>query len=235
MLPYSGPEELIALRHAVKNYLGREFGLAAVVDAVVCCAFAFWEYFEWGVKVKEAVLAIVTIVSAYWGSHWVRYSTRPSFAFMAAAGVMNGNSWDFLINHRGPKSSESVQITFIDLDRRDAILSQHPAVLTPQDFNSYERILQYPEVNPHGRGQIFALQFMWTPLNLYHEHYTMEITERDRRVHQELQIERANGRWVYATQIRDGETGSPLDVQSCRIPIRRKSTGRLFPADYRIW
>jgi hypothetical protein len=30
-LPYSKPEELIALRHAVKNYLGRESGLAAVI------------------------------------------------------------------------------------------------------------------------------------------------------------------------------------------------------------
>jgi hypothetical protein len=32
---YSRPGELIALRHAVKNYLGRESGLAAVIRAVV--------------------------------------------------------------------------------------------------------------------------------------------------------------------------------------------------------
>ena len=32
---YSKPGELIALRHAMKNYLGRDSGLAAVIRAVV--------------------------------------------------------------------------------------------------------------------------------------------------------------------------------------------------------
>ena len=35
MMAYSGPGKLIALRHAMKNYLGRDSGLAAVIRAVV--------------------------------------------------------------------------------------------------------------------------------------------------------------------------------------------------------
>lgn len=35
MMAYSGPAELVTLRHAVKNYLGRGPGLAAVIQAVV--------------------------------------------------------------------------------------------------------------------------------------------------------------------------------------------------------
>jgi hypothetical protein len=35
VMAYSGPGKLIALRHAMKNYLGRDSGLAAVIQAVV--------------------------------------------------------------------------------------------------------------------------------------------------------------------------------------------------------
>ena len=35
VMTYSGPGKLIALRHAMKNYLGRDSGLAAVIQAVV--------------------------------------------------------------------------------------------------------------------------------------------------------------------------------------------------------
>lgn len=122
-----------------------------------------------------------------------------------------------------------MQILFIDDDRQKSILDKHPQRLTLEDLDSYEKMLNYPEINPNGQGHIFAPQFIWTPLILDHEHYTMEITDRDHRgIHQELQIERANGKWFWATQIT--ENGKPLlDCKDAGFPYGSKAPIPCFP------
>ncbi|MGH9757729.1 MAG: hypothetical protein ACRD4M_08325 [Candidatus Acidiferrales bacterium] len=188
-----------------------DFGLVLVIIAEICIGIALWQLIEWPTKVKVPVFVALLATTTALAHKWVTYETRPSFTFLVPAVVVNGNSWDFIVNHRGPKSSKSVQILFIDDDRRKAILTAHPQGLAPQDIESYQKILTYPEVDPDGRGQIFALQFIWTPLVLDHEHYTFEITDSEHwNIHQEVEVERVRGKWFWATQITDSENRRQL-------------------------
>jgi hypothetical protein len=144
--------------------------------------------------------------------------------------ILNGNSWDFIINHRGPKSSESVEILFVDKDREQDALKRSPTYLSSEAIQTYQRILRFPEVNPTNRGNIFAKQFVWTPLVLDHEHYVIDITAKDRTVHQELQIERVKDKWLCATQLTDRKSGKQL--LSCKdVDFRYgdKAPIRCFP------
>lgn len=205
------------------------FGAGLIALALTCCAIAFWEYLDWSPRVKVPVLVCSLAILSVVSFRWIAFETRPSFTFMVPGIVANGNSWDFIVNHRGPKGSEAVQILFTDDDREKAVLAEHRQILTPQDINSYTRILNYPEVNPNGQGQIFALQFIWTPLILDHEHYTIEITDRHHGgIHQELQIERVNGKWFWATQIT--ENGKRLlDCKDAGFPYGERAPIPCFP------
>jgi hypothetical protein len=205
------------------------FGSCLMLIALACCAIAFWEYFDWRPRMKAPFLILSLVILGIVGLRWVAFETRPSFAFIVPGVVVNNNSWDFIINHRGPKSSESVQMLFTDDDRQKALVSEHPKSLTPQDMNSYMRMLNYQEINPNEQGHIFALQFIWTPLVFDHEHYTIEITDREHRaIHQELQIERVNGKWSWATQIT--ENGKPLlDCKDASFPYGSRAPIPCFP------
>jgi hypothetical protein len=206
------------------------FGSLLLVCGFIFCTAAFWEYVEWGLKVKIPLLIVATITVGGAGFRWIRHITRPSFTLMIPGVVLNGDSWDFIINHRGPKTSESVQILFVDKDRQAAVLAAKPKSLTPEALNTYQRILNYPQVNPKGHGNIFAQQFIWTPLILDHEHYAIEITAKDRNVHQDLRIERVQGKWVWASQIRDAETGEQLlNCKDPGFPYGPKASIRCFP------
>jgi hypothetical protein len=135
--------------------------------------------------------------------------TAPSFTFVVPGVVINGNGWDFIVNHRGKDPSFNVEILFIDDVKKDQVLKGKTS-LTVEDINSYENILRFPEIDPRGRGSIFATQFFWTPPVFEHEKYTVEITSREGSVHQQLQVEQLSGKWFWATQITDGESGKML-------------------------
>jgi hypothetical protein len=189
------------------------FGSTLVLLCLVLLAAAFWVHSEWKLKVKLALVLCGLAISGTAASRWILHVTRPSFVFITPGPVVAvrslNDSWDFIINHRGPKSSESVQVLFVDKDRQHDVL-QRSTTLSRQDLDSYERMLNIPEVNPKNRGNIFAEQFIWTPLVMDHEHYQIDITAKDRTVHQELQIEKVNGAWLWATQITDRESGKRL-------------------------
>jgi len=142
---------------------------------------------------------------------------------------LNNNTWDFIIGHKGPKTSRSVEILFTDADKQREVL-QRSTFLSQQDIEKYQKILNYPEVNPKGRGHVFATQFLWTPLVPDHEHYTMQITASDRTVHEEMQIERVNNKWLYAMDVTDWETKKIL--LSCKdsgFPNGPSAKNRCFP------
>jgi hypothetical protein len=205
------------------------FGSVLLAIALTFCAIAFWEYCDWRLRTKVSVLTPSLIILSTLGLQWVAFETRPSFAFIVPGVVLGNNSWDFIINHRGPKTSESVEILFTDDDKKKAVLSERPQGVTPQDISTYTKILNYPEVNPNGAGHFFALQFQWTPSIFDHEHYTMEITDRNHRnIHQELQIEFVNGESFWATQIT--ENGKQLlDCKDAGFPYGSKAPIPCFP------
>jgi hypothetical protein len=169
----------------------------------------FWLQIVWKRWVKGA-LAFVAVFVFFWVAHRnIVQRLRPSFVFMVPGVVLNGDTWDFITNHRGPKSSSNVQILFIDEDRK-YYLTRNKTSLTPDDINSEQALWALPEVNPMGRGNIFAQQLVWKPFNLSLSHFTAEITWRDGSVHEELQIARVQGKWQYAMQVNDRESGKRL-------------------------
>ena len=97
-------------------------------------------------------------------------------------------------------------------------------------LNSYQSVLKYPEINPGGRGSLFGLQFAWQPLVLEHEHFAADITAKDRTLHQELQIEKVAGKWLWATQIKDRDTGKQiLNCKDNGFPYGPTASTRCFP------
>ena len=205
------------------------FGCTLIVLCYFFLAFAFWNFIGWKLKYRIAILLLAFAIAFATSYYWVRYITRPSFVFMVPGVVLNGNSWDFLINHRGPKTSESVQILFVDQDKQSEVLRSHSS-LSGADLDSYQRLITYPQINPMGRGQIFAQQFIWTPPVFDHEHYTIEITAKDRSIHQDIQIERVQGKWLWATQVKDRETGKQLlNCKDDGFPYGDQAPVRCFP------
>jgi hypothetical protein len=166
-----------------------------------------WLRLPWWTK---TLLALAVAALFLWVAHRnILARLKPSFAFIVPGVVLNGDTWDFIANHRGPKSSSNVQVLFTDEDRKDYVTHSRTS-LTPADINSYQVLWTLPEVNPMGRGSIFAQQLIWKPFNLEHSHFTAEITWRDGSVHEELQIARINEKWQYAMRISDRETGKNL-------------------------
>jgi len=153
----------------------------------------------------------------------------PSFVFVVPGVVLNGNSWDFIVNHRGPQPSFHVEILFVD-DMKKEQTTRGKTSLTVDELSSYQIILRYPEIDPRGRGSIYATQFIWTPPVLDHERYAVDITWRERRVHQKLQIERVEGKWLWATQVTDGESGKLLvDCKDIGFPYGPPKSKACFP------
>jgi hypothetical protein len=190
-------------------------GCGLIFLAACCWAMGFWDFVEWAHPKKLVTvlcaLLLVGIGDYYWGS----FLNRPSFAYMWPGAWINNNTWDFIIGHKGPKTSRSVEILFMDLDKQNEVLKGRTSI-SRQDIDTYQKILNYPEVNPKGRGHVFATQFLWTPLVPNHEHYAMQITASDITVREEVQIERVSDNWLFAMEVRDWESKKVL--LSCRDP-----------------
>lgn len=179
----------------------------------ILLAIIFWQHFSWPLWIKTPSVCLFAVVFLWAAYRNIVGRLEPSFVFVAPGVVVNGDSWDFITNHRGPKSSSNVQILFIDEDRRN-YLTRTQTYLTPSDISSYQALWSLPEVNPGGRGSIFAQQFIWKPFNFQLSHLTAEITWRDGTVHEDIRIARVDNKWQYLMQVTDPESGKKLI--SCR-------------------
>jgi len=139
-----------------------------------------------------------------------RDSERPSFVYLAPGPWILTGAWDFIVSHRGPDPSYNVEILCVDKVKQEQVLSAGKAFLTPADLDSYQFLRKFAEVDPKGRGSVFATQILWAPPVPDHERYAIEVAWRDGRVHQDLQIERIDDKWFWATQITDLETKKVL-------------------------
>jgi len=158
--------------------------------------------------------SLVALAAFLWiARRSISYRLRPSFVYMVPGVVLNGDTWDFIANHRGPKSSQAVQVLFIDNDRKDYLRSTQRE-LSVADLNSYQIIWNLPEVNPMGHGSIFAQQLLWKPFSLEHSHFSAEITWRDGSVHEEIEIAKIQDKWQYSMTVTDRDTSTTL--LSCR-------------------
>ena len=173
------------------------------------CLFKVLKPFTWRLWQKSILIVLAPLLVGSFAYGNIRERLKPSFVFVVPGVVLNGDSWDFIVNHRGPKTSYSTQILFQDNDRFE-YLRRTKQNLTPQDLNSYQTLLSIPEVNPKGRGSIFAKQFRWRPFNFLNSHFTAEITWRDGGAHEEIRIARVQDKWKYAISLDDKETGKNL-------------------------
>jgi hypothetical protein len=209
-------------------------GSALLFVAFFLLLLTFWNWVQWNKTVKALIVGVLLVGFAPLDVYWFRYFTRPSFVYMHPGVWLDGKMWDFILNHRGPDTTHNVEILFIDKVARDRIIeraNQNHTSLTPQDIESYQQIWRAPEVNPKGRGRIFAQQFLWTPQDADHERYELAIKSRDRTVNQELQIERVSEKWYWASKVTDSETGELLiDCNDRGFPNAQTQKPDCFPA-----
>lgn len=182
---------------------------AGLAVAIGWCLFKFLKRFAWRPWQKSIPIVLAPLLIGGFAYGNIRERLKPSFVFVIPGVVLNGDTWDFIVNHRGPKTSYSTQILFQDNDRFE-YLRRTKQSLTPEDLNSYQTLLSIPEVNPKGRGSIFAKQFQWKPFNVAFSHFTAEITWRDGGAHEEIRIIRIQNNWKYAISLDEKETGKTL-------------------------
>jgi hypothetical protein len=190
-------------------------GFVLISISLCVMALSLWFWLRWKPLSKTLACVLFLSLAGYFSMRWVRKVTQPSFAYIVPGVVLGSsakamNSWDFIVTHHGPKSSESVQVEFKDKDRAQQVFQSHPALLTEAMMNSFRLELNFGDVNPGGRGQLYAKQFQWTPASLDHEHYEIAISAKDRNVAEDLEVEKVASGWTWYIRVKDRETGKQL-------------------------
>jgi hypothetical protein len=181
-------------------------------------------------------VACCASVSLYAWHFWPEHtaSVRPSFTYPAPGVVLNDNTWDFLVRHKGPDANQSVEVLFTDEVKKQQVLGEHEKTgspLTASDINSYSQLISYPEVNPHCRGHIFAEQLLWSSPVFDHERFSIDITSKEINIHEELGLERVAGKWYDSAEITDTESGKILlKCKDHDFPGSQSADVACFPA-----
>jgi len=181
----------------------------AMAVAVGLVLYKLWKAVSWAVWEKVVAVSVTMIVFGYFASTSIRDRLRPSYVFVAPGVWLNNDTWYLLVNHRGPKTSSNVQILFQDADRGE-YLRRTQQSLSADDLNSEQFLVNFPEINPLGRGSIFAQHFLWKPFSPQHSHFSATVTWRDGGVNEEIEIVKIQGKWAYAMKVSDRETGKEL-------------------------
>ena len=162
------------------------------------------------VQLALAILAGLTVsVGFVAGADFsISRAAQVSFVFVAPGVVVNGDGWLFTVNHSGPKSSYDVDVFFRDADRLEQIRKQGSA--SEAELQGMDKLLHFDEINPKGRGAVFAREFVWKPLVLGHEHFMADVSCRAGHSHEDPYIERPAGKWEQAMVITDTENGGKV-------------------------
>ena len=137
-----------------------------------------------------------------------RLST-PSFAFIVPGVWINDNTWDFIVNQRGPSEVYNADFTLTDRIKLDR-LRHTKTSFTRNDIASYLAKIHIDEIDPKGRGNWDTRYLLWTPDIPEHEHYEITITSRNGIFFEDLRIERVVKEWTWAMTLKDAETGALL-------------------------
>jgi hypothetical protein len=142
-----------------------------------------------------------------------RHESLPSFVFACCAIVVNNNAWDFILKHRGDKAVESIDVLFNDVYRLQSIRKNTPqkTVVNPSEWSVF---LHIDKMYPKGLGSLFAKQFIWKPDSLDHGQYSLDISASTGRFHEDLFVEKANGKYTNAARVEEIDTKRTLFV--CR-------------------
>jgi hypothetical protein len=193
----------------IESAFGAYFGWFCYAVALGLLLRLLWKQIAWLRFAKGLLVCVIAGVFLWVAQRNIVERLRPSFVFAAPGVWLNEDTWAFLMNHRGPKTSYNTQILFVDQDRKDALTHMQTS-LSPADINIFQGLLSFSEVNPMGRGSIFAQQFLWKPFSPTHSHFNAEITWRDGAVHQELEIAKRQEKWTYRMKVIDRDSGKIL-------------------------
>ncbi len=159
-------------------------------------------------------------------------SEEQSFILISPGVFLNGDSWDFLVLHKGPQKVESIDINFVDVNKLDHLRTTTlPNVpIMPKEYSVF---LHIDQMFPKGLGSFFAKQFLWKPLSVAHGHYTSDISASTGRFHEELYIERVNDEWKYAAAVTDSDTHKALFT--CKQPGFPPSVAQQIVTSNKCW
>jgi hypothetical protein len=184
-------------------------GWALSALALALIAKSLWRQFAWSKHRKIFIVAGTVVGCAVMAVLTIHAAIEPSFAFIAPGVVVNGDTWLFVVNQRGPQTLYNAEILLVDEDR--VAMLKYKTTVTPSDVASSQFLFRLPEIDPKGRGSVFAKQFLWTPAWFEHEHYSVEITTREAKFHEKLQIEKlTSSGWKYTMTVTNVERGKLL-------------------------
>jgi hypothetical protein len=157
---------------------------------------------------------------------------QPSFVLLSPGPLLNQDSWDFIVAHKGKEKIESIDVMFIDEDKLEHIQrTTAPGVAVMP--NEYSVLVHIDQMYPKGRGSLFAKQFIWKPFSLEHGHYRVDISASTGRFHEEIYIEKVNEKWQYAAKLDDIDTHETRFV--CRDPAFPSSVAPKIVAKRKCW
>ena len=177
--------------------------------SVLFAIAAVWELFPFRANVKTIIAALLVLAFIIVDAAWIRYATRPSFVFLIPGVWLNGDTWDFIVNHRGREPLYNVEIVLVDEDRAASLRAQ--GAITPADVATEQTVVRFPEIHPKGGGSTFAKQILWKPFSPQHAHFSIVVSSRASKMVEDLRIERFGDTWLYRMTVKDGLTGSVLD------------------------
>lgn len=140
------------------------------------------------------------------------------------------DSWDFIVKHRGDKAVESIDLYFVDVDRLESIRKNTPPN-TPINPDQYSRFLHIDKMYPKGLESLFAKQFIWSPDTREHGHYSVDISGSTGRFHEDLFIEKTEGKNMYASAARVEEIDTKRPLLICRDRSFPKSVAPTIVTD----
>ena len=132
--------------------------------SVLFAIAAVWELFPFRANVKTIIAALLVLAFIIVDAAWIRYATRPSFVFLIPGVWLNGDTWDFIVNHRGREPLYNVEIVLVDEDRAASLRAQ--GAITPADVATEQTVVRFPEIHPKGGGSTFVKQILWKSFSL---------------------------------------------------------------------
>jgi len=157
-------------------------------------------------RIVLSILVLASTIALLWNPMRRQYMQEhlpPSFPFIIGAPLGENDSpvWVTFINHYGSNPAYNCDLDFYDLDRQNVKhnwLVEHPNYSFPPPglAGESQRHFHIPEADPLGAAE----NFLWTPLDANHQHYSVEIICRDGRFHEEWEVTRIDG--VLRTEIK---------------------------------
>jgi hypothetical protein len=184
--------------------------LSLCLISIWCCLF--YAFSEWirkpSLSMAEKlgrwpVLMVLTAapVLAFGFYMW----PKPSFIYVIP-GVWSPSpkpQWVMTVRHFGPDSVLNTELLFVDKDRQEAI-AKDPTIGTAD----LDLRLHYDEIDPI--ESVMAKMFLWSPLHLEDEHYTIYGTSNKISTEEKLDIRQIENKWYYAMKVKNPKTGNVL-------------------------